>query len=155
MAHYMQSRFMAPSIAATSCSLSLHDLHAAMVLGSSAIRSCASRVASSYSCCCCAHGQVLLANCAMLVPEYKRQCKREWGIEGKPFDVSFFAAIDYCPQRPDPPAFCSNGECMRHCGAECDFKGCTDCASLSWCSRCQVWHLPRGRADSVRWHARA
>ncbi|KAK9788439.1 hypothetical protein WJX73_006022 [Symbiochloris irregularis] len=54
--------------------------------------------------------EVLLANSAMLASDYKRRCKRDWGIEGKAYDVSFFADIGYCQQLPKFPIYCSNGE---------------------------------------------
>lgn len=71
--------------------------------------------------------QMLLGNAHMLSPAYKQRCKREWGIEQSPFDVSFLAPCGYTRGGSNgPPVFCDRFA-----------DGCNRLAS-SRCSRCEV-----------------
>lgn len=84
---------------------------------------------------CNLHVQVLLANASLLTSQYKRSCKREWGIEDQPFDVSFLAPAGYDTAFGDgPPQFCERAPIGRDPMEEAP---CMEIA-CSRCSRCQV-----------------
>ncbi|KAK9787266.1 hypothetical protein WJX73_003969 [Symbiochloris irregularis] len=73
--------------------------------------------------------EILLSNAARLSPEYKHRCKREWGIEGSPFDVSFFAIIPNAQwDRTRTP--CANESCSQPPSSHC-----ARCKVAKYCSK--------------------
>lgn len=76
--------------------------------------------------------QVLAANSKRLVPAYTQQCKREWGIEGTAFDVSFIVPGAH------PYALLQTGDAT--CVTLAVRGQCSSCGqpAAAKCSRCQV-----------------
>ncbi|KAK9812432.1 hypothetical protein WJX73_010143 [Symbiochloris irregularis] len=77
--------------------------------------------------------EVLLENAARLSPEYKRQCKREWGIEDGPFDVSFLAR----PAASTTLRYLKDLDWLEAAKPTCALSTC-DQAGSSHCGRCKV-----------------
>ena len=82
--------------------------------------------------------QVLLSNAARLTPEYKQQCKREWGIEDTPFDVSFIVPTQAIEPRD-----------LVRLGSTCASTSCNQLGTLR-CARCEVCIAASNFTKAVR-----
>ncbi|KAK9812349.1 hypothetical protein WJX73_004412 [Symbiochloris irregularis] len=94
--------------------------------------------------------EVLVSNASNLVPEYKQHCKREWGIEDGPWDVSFIMPADILPsaQMTNKPEGCALRGCTRPASSKC-----SRCQGARYCSReCQQvdWPIHRVQCDPAK-----
>lgn len=71
--------------------------------------------------------QILFSNAARLTQGYKQRCRRKWGIEDSPFDVSFITPASLI-QADIAQACCANSACFLPASSKC--ARCQVCAQV-------------------------